>query len=116
MKNKLINVLSQFGLPVFLQGTLNPAEEYPKTFITFFTNYTENNTHYENVVVSVDWGFSVILYSNDPEIVNTKHNEIRAALNAAGFIPQGKGVDVQSDEPTHTGWAMDFVITEYLKE
>lgn len=113
MKNKLINALEQFGFPVFLQGTLNPAEAYPKTFITFWTNSTDDNAHFDNKTVSYDWAFSVILYSDDPEIVNTKPDEIRAVLKAAGFIPQGKGFDVPSGEPTHTGWAMDFVITEY---
>jgi hypothetical protein len=114
MKQKLIETLSTFGYPVFLQGTLNPEETYPKTFITFFTDSTDDNGHFENKTNSVDWSFSVILYADDPEIVNTKPNEIRAALKAAGFIPQGKGNDILSDEPTHTGWAMDFVITEYL--
>ena len=83
MKQKLINVLSAFGYPVFLQGTLNPEEAYPHTFITFFTDSTDDNGHFENKTNSVDWAFSVILYSNDPEIVNTKPNEIRAALKAA---------------------------------
>lgn len=114
MKQKLITALNAFGYPVFLQGTLNPDEAYPNTFITFWTEYTADNAHFENKTNSVDWSFSVILYSNDPEIVNTKPDEIRAALRAAGFIPQGKGQDIPSDEPTHTGWAMDFVITEYL--
>lgn len=114
MKQKLINTLQTFGYPVFLQGTLNPAESYPNTFITFFTDSTTDNRHFENTINAVDWSFSVILYSNDPATVNTKPNEIRAALQAAGFIPQGKGNDILSDEPTHTGWAMDFVITEHL--
>lgn len=114
MKLKLLNTLSTFGYPVFLQGTLNPEEAYPKTFITFFVDSTDDNGHFENKTNSVDWSFSVILYSDNPEIVNNKPNEIRAALKAAGFIPQGKGNDIMSDEPTHTGWAMDFVITEYL--
>lgn len=114
MKQKLIKTLSAFGYPVFLQGTLSPEEAYPQTFITFFTDSTNDNGHFENKTNSVDWSFSVILYSNDPEIVNTKPDEIRAALKAAGFIPQGKGNDIMSDEPTHTGWAMDFIITEYL--
>lgn len=113
MKNKLINTLSKFGYPVFLQGTLNPAEAYPDTFITFFTDSTDDNASFDNVTTAWDWSFSVILYSNNPEIVNTKPNEIRAALKAAGFIPQGKGNDIMSDEPTHTGWAMDFIIKEY---
>lgn len=114
MKQKLINTLSAFGYPVYLQGTLNPEEKYPHTFITFFVDNTNDNGHFENKTNSVDWAFSVILYSDDPEIVNNKPNEIRAALKGAGFVPQGKGNDIISDEPTHTGWAMDFIITEYL--
>lgn len=114
MKQKLIETLLSFGYPVFLQGTLNPDEAYPKTFITFFTDSTDNNGHFENKTNAVNWYFSVILYSDDPKTVNTKPVEIIAALKQAGFIPQGKGNDILSDEPTHTGWAMDFVITEYL--
>jgi hypothetical protein len=114
MKQKLINTLQTFGYPVFLQGTMNPEAKYPNTFITFFTDGTNDNGHYDNNTNAVNWSFSVILYSNDPETVNTKPNEIRAALKAAGFIPQGKGNDIYSDEPTHTGWAMDFIITENL--
>lgn len=114
MKQKLIEKLSAFGYPVFLQGTLNPEEAYPQTFITFFVDRTDDNGHFENRTNSVDWAFSVMLYSDDPEIVNNKPNEIQAELKAAGFIPQGKGNDIMSSQPTHTGWAMDFVITEYL--
>lgn len=114
MKQKLITALNVFGFPIYLQGTINPDEAYPNTFITFWTDSTDDNAHFDNNTTSVDWSFTVILYSNDPEIVNTKPNEIRSALKAAGFIPQGKGQDTPSDEPTHTGWAMDFVITENL--
>lgn len=113
MKQKLIDVLETFGYPVFLQGSLNPDEPYPDTFITFFTDNTEDGSHYDDDVCSWIWEFSVILYSDDPEIVNSKPEEIRKALKAAGFIPQGKGNDVLSDEPTHTGWAMDFYIIDY---
>lgn len=114
MKQKLITALQTFGYPVFLQGTLNPVEAYPNTFITFFTDSTDDGAHFDNKTNSVAWAFSVILYSANPEIVNTKPDEIRAALKAAGFIPQGKGNDVLSDEPTHTGWAMDFITVEFL--
>lgn len=119
MKNKLINALVGCGFvegkTLFLHGTMNPAEAYPQTFVTFWTDSTDDNAHFDNEATAIDWAFSVILYSASPEIVNTKHKEIRAALKAAGFIPQGKGSDAPSDEPTHTGWAMDFIITEYLQ-
>lgn len=117
MKKLLIDTISKVGFiegkTLFLQGTFNPEETYPDTFITFWAN-TDDGEHFDNVTKSYNWAFTVILYSNNPAIVNEKINEIRDALKAAGFIPQGKGQDVPSDEPTHTGWAMDFVKTEYL--
>lgn len=112
MKERLIKILETFGYPVFLQGTFNPEEEYPESFITFFVTGTEDNAHYDNAVHSVDWHFAVIFYSSVPALVNTKPAEISSALRNAGFIPQGKGYDILSDEPTHTGWAMDFYFTE----
>lgn len=112
MKKKLIEVLETFGVPVFLQGSMNPEEEFPESFLTFWTDSTEDGSHYDNDVHSYDWNFTVILYSNSPAIVNTKPDEIRTAMKAAGFIPQGKGQDIASGIETHTGWAMDFTYHE----
>lgn len=118
MKQKLINALVKCGFvegeTLFLQGTLNPEEAYPKTFVTFWTDSTDDGAHFDNKTNSVVWSFSVMLYSDDPATVNTKPDEIRTALKAAGFIPQGKGNDLLSDEPTHTGWAMDFIGVEFI--
>lgn len=113
MKQKLIDELSKFGYPVFLQGSMNAEDKYPDSFITFFTDDTPDGSHYDNETTSYVWNFAVIFYSNDPALVNSKPEEIRKALKAAGFIPQGKGNDILSDEPTHTGWAMDFIYQEY---
>lgn len=118
MKRKLIDVLVALGFvegkTLFLQGTMNAEDAYPESFITFWTVAADDDAHFDNVTTRYAWHFSVIFYSANPTLVNTKPDEIRAALKAAGFIPQGKGQDVPSDEPTHTGWAMDFVITENL--
>lgn len=113
MKNKLIALLDQYGFPVFLQGTLNPEEEYPETFITFWTDSVDDGTHFDNETTSFDWAFSIILYSSNPVIVNTLPDNMHADLKAAGFIPQGKGFDVASGNPTHTGWAMDVIGSEF---
>lgn len=113
MKQKLIEELQKFGYPVKQQGTMLPNEPYPDNFITFFTNDTEDGEHYDNETASYVWTFAVIFYSNDPSLLLSKSEEIRQALKMAGFIPQGKGQDILSDEPTHTGWAMDFIYKEY---
>lgn len=118
MKMRLINALTKCGFvegeTLFLQGTMNADKAYPDTFVTIWCNSTDDSAHYDNNAHSTDWYFSVILYSNNPTLVNTKPSEIRAVLKSEGFIPQGKGNDIPSDEPTHTGWAMDFAYKENL--
>ena len=115
MKQKLIDILEKHcPQHVYLQGTMNPNEEYPADFVTFWTPSTDDAAHYDNAVAAVDWTFYVVYYNSDPTQVNTKPFEIAADLKAAGFVQQGKGSDILSDEPTHTGWAMDFVYTEKL--
>lgn len=112
MKQKLIEILSTFGYPVFLQGTLNADEAYPESFITFWVNDAPDHSHYDNETTSYLWDFTVIFYSNDPALVNSQPEEIRKALKNSGFIPQGKGQDIPSDEPTHTGWAQNYYYIE----
>lgn len=113
MKEILIEILEQFcPNNVYLQGTLNEETDYPQKFCTFFVSTTEDNGFYDDVVVSFDWHFSVMFYSDDPAEVNTIPQQIRAALKNAGFIPQGKGNDILSGKPTHTGWATDYIINE----
>jgi hypothetical protein len=112
MKKKLISALETFGFPVMLQGSLNAEAAYPDTFITFWCDSTEDSAHFDNDSHVAEWYFSVIVYSNNPHIVNTLPSEIITALKQEGFISQGKGQDILSDEPTHTGWAMDFIGTE----
>ena len=114
MKELLLKTLKSFGYPVKLQGTLNADEAYPDTFITFWVDGSSDNSHYDDECSAIDWDFSVILYSNNPTTVNEKPSEIIAAMKAAGFIPQGRGNDIPSDEPTHTGWAMDFKYIQNL--
>jgi hypothetical protein len=116
VKQTLLDILERFCPDnVFLQGTRNPEESYPSELLTYWTNYTEDGAHYDNAVASVDWNFYVIYYADDVTKVNTKPLEIAAALKAAGFVQQGKGRDVLSDEPTHTGWAMEFTYSEKIK-
>lgn len=114
MKELFIQVLESFGYPYYLQGSLTDKDSYDDTFITFFTDYTDDISHYDNDVSSIEWNFAVILYSNNPQIVSEKSIELSNTLKAAGFIPQGKGEDVLSDEPTHTGWAMNFKTIEHI--
>lgn len=115
MKERLFNILNSIcPNNVFLQGTIDEDVSYPESFITFFTDDTEDRKFFDDDVTSIDWTFSVIFYSSDPQLISSVPAEITAALKAQGFIPQGRGRDIPSDVSTHTGWAMEFIITEYL--
>ena len=83
-------------------------------FITFWTDATEDNAHYDDDVTSIDWNFNVIFYSCDPLEVAVVPDQIRTALKAVGFIPQGKGYDMPSDVATHTGWVTEYLYRENI--
>lgn len=103
MKDLLIQTISTLGYPIFLQGSLNKDDPYPESFFTFWNNDTAGNEFYDNEERSYIWDFDLNFYSSDPALVNAKLLEAKALLKAQGFIVTGKGHDVGSDEPTHTG-------------
>lgn len=103
MKDLLIQTLTPLGFPIFLQGSLGPDEPYPESFFTFWNNDVEGGAFYDNEEHHYVWDFDLNFYSSNPTLVNTKLLEAKARLKAAGFIVTGKGYDVVSDEPTHTG-------------
>lgn len=118
MKQTLIQALTVCGFiegqTLCLHGTMSPDEAYPDCFVTFWTDDVPDGKHFDNMTASYDWHFSVIVYCNDAAKLKEKADEVRNVLKAAGFIPQGKGQDAPSDDAAFTGWAMDFVITEYI--
>lgn len=103
MKDLLISTLEPLGFPIRLQGSLGENEQYPESFFTFWNNDTLGDEFYDNDEHSYIWDFDLNFYSSDPALVNTKLIEAKALLKAKGFIVAGKGYDVPSDEPTHTG-------------
>ena len=112
MKDLLISLLETFGYPVFLQGSLSEDEAYPESFFTFWNNDSYDNNHYNNNPVSYTWNFDVNFYSTDPALVNSKLLEAKTLLKQNGFIVSGKGYDVASDEPTHTGRGFTALIID----
>lgn len=113
MKELLYSTLAALGYPVYLQGSA-PAN-YPDSFVTYWTVSTSAAAEFDNGLVLTEWQFYVYFYSTDPALVQNVPEEIRKALRAAGFTPQGKGRDLPSDEPTHTGWVQEYKIFEEEK-
>ena len=109
MKQALLNVLNTFGFPVILHGSLGADEPFPSDFFTFIVNSSPDKFQFDDEPIKTSWSVTVNFYSNNPYNVESYAAQSREALKAAGFIPQGKGYDLMSEEPTHTGWT-----TEYL--
>lgn len=113
VKTLLINTLdNQYHWPVYVQGSLSDSAEYPASFFTFWNNTTEDSSFYDNTEHDTIWNFDLNFYSNDPVLVNTVLLEVKTLLKSVGFIPNGSGYDVISDEPTHTGRGMNLIFME----
>lgn len=100
----LIDILStKFEVPVYRQGSMSEDEAYPEEFFTFWNNGSEDHAHYDNDDYGIEWSFDVNFYSANPDRTYSVLDEARAELKKHGFIIDGRGYDVMSDEPTHTG-------------
>lgn len=108
IKDELLNVLNTFNYPVFLQGTIEPDAEIPDDFLTFQITGSDTAAAFDNDDALTAWDINVNYYSRNPANVSTVPVAIRAAMKAAGFIPQSRGFDLIADDPAFTGWAMDF--------
>lgn len=115
MEDLLISTLETFGYPVRLQGSLLPDEPYPEHFFTFWNDATDGISIYDNEECVILWEYSVNFYSTDPVLVNQKLKEAKELLKTKGFIVNGAGHSVMSDEPTHTGRGFTVRIRQKTK-
>ena len=116
VKKLLIDTLDQsFHFPIYLQGSLSDDDAYPDSFFTFWNNYTNDDAFFDNTESEVVWDFDLNFYSNDPALVNSVLVEAKAALKAVGFIPDGSGHDVLSDEKTHTGRGLTLLFIQKVR-
>lgn len=104
MDELIVKILQEaYGYPVKLQGSFKPNESYPNHFFTYWNNSADGNSFYDNNEGAIVWDYDLNFYSCDPQLVNTKLLEAKVLLKSKGFIVNGGGYDVASDEPTHTG-------------
>lgn len=114
MEDLLIETLENFGFPVIRQGSLAPDEKYPDHFFTFWNNSSDGEAFYNNAAHRYAWDFDVNFYSIDPAETYSKLLEAKEELEKVGFIVPGKGYDVASDEPTHTGRGINVLFLETI--
>lgn len=112
LKDELISLLETLGYPVRLQGSFAEDEQYPESFFTFWNNDSTDGSHYDNDAVNYVWDFDVNFYSIDPALVNTVLLDAKRLMKSNGWIVSGKGHDLASDEPTHTGRGINVIYIE----
>ena len=100
---------------VIQQGSLSNDDAYPDSFFTFWNNDTTDDAFFDNTETETIWDFDLNFYSNDPALVNSVLLQAKQLLKAAGFIPDGSGHDVLSDEETHTGRGMNLLFIEKVR-
>ncbi len=109
MEDLLIETLNTFGYPVRLQGSLAADEEYPPNFFTFWNDNSDSDSFYDDDSHSTIYSYNINFYSNDPVAVYTVLSSAIVKLKAVGFIIDGDGFSVPSDEQSHTGRGIDAV-------
>ena len=113
VKTLLINTLTtEFKLPIYLQGSMSADAVYPDSFFTFWNNATEDSNFYNNTETQTIWDFDLTFYSNDPAKVNTMLMSAKTLLKSVGFIINGSGYDVLSDEVSHSGRGINLIYIE----
>lgn len=116
MEDLLIQILSEFGYPVKLQGSLASDEAYPEHFFTFWENEGEEKAHYDNTAGADVYDYDVNFYSIDQTETYKKVREAKKKLVEHGFIVPGNGHSVGSDESSHTGRGIHVLYRANRKE
>lgn len=116
VKDLLINTLTEaFNYPVIQQGSLSDNDAYYDNFFTFFNNNSSDSNFYNNQETITIWDFDLNFYSNNPQLVNSVLLEAKTLLKENGFIVDGAGYDVISDETTHTGRGMNLIYIQKVR-
>lgn len=112
VEDLLIETLSSLNYPVFRQGSLTEDEPYPDDFFTFWNISSSDDDFYDNKETRTIWEYRICFYSNNPQHTYDVLREAILELKQCGFIIDGKGYDVASDEITHTGRGVSALYIE----
>lgn len=116
VKQLLIDTLQNaFNYECYLQGTLSDTDEFPDSFFTFFNNDTVDENFFDNSETQTIWDFDLNFYSIDPALVNSVLVQAKPLLKAVGFIVDGKGYDILSNNTNYTGRAINVLYIEKVR-
>lgn len=102
-RDEVVGIIEETGYPCWLMGQMPADEKYPHSFFAYLCESAPHGEYYDNKPCSTIWTFGIGFYSDDPFLVESETNDLVERLLSAGWVVDGSGEDVQSDEPTHTG-------------
>lgn len=102
-REEIFNIIEATGFPCWKMHEMPADTVYPSSFFTYLCEDAPFSEYYDNKPTAIIWTFAIGFYSDNPHLVNSEMNELIERLLSAGWIVDGAGEDVQSDEPTHTG-------------
>ena len=115
---KLIEILDPLvDSKVYRQGSFSENQKYPSLFITIWENESSDKSHYDNnKTIGYEHDFDVNVYGNNPKEVYNTLEQVITTLKNNGFLVDGKGIDVSSDEPNYIGRHINAIYVDYGKE
>ncbi len=109
--DELINILNPLvDDNVYRQGTV--TKDYPELFITFYEVVSKGGSHYDNKSNSCIYNFDVNVYGKDADTVYSTLDSAIEILKENGFIVDGKGIDVPSDNVEYIGRHIEIIKIE----
>lgn len=112
MWSELEKLFINAGLEYARQGSYSSVNDYPDSFFTFWNYDTPEEGFYDNESNRAVWYWNVYYYTSNPSTLYSVMDDFISQAKAAGFIPEGRGVDIPSDTPTHSG---RMVLLKYIQ-
>lgn len=116
-RQEILEIIEATGLPCWRMHEMPSDAVYPDSFFTYLCESAPYGEYYDNKPRAIVWAFAVGFYSNNPNTVDIETDALINRLLSAGWVIDGAGEDVESDEPSHTGrritaYKIDFFESE----
>lgn len=110
MWSKLEEVFEEMKLPYDRQGNYGGHDD---SFFTYWNIRTPETRFYDNKPRRSEWVWSIIFYTRYPELMYTKLDELIRILREKGFVVNGRGNDIPSDEVDYIGRVITATYVEH---
>ena len=100
---RIVNLLSQLGVPVYRQGSIAADQEYPDKFITYWQRTSSDPSAFDNRYASHSVTTDINAYAHDPDVAEELLGRAIRLLRIAGYVVPGIGYDLRTDEPSVIG-------------